>query len=498
MKKKRRLRQSDTFWGCAAALLVLLQFWWLPGEDGSAADSYSTTIDGKLGLYRTLSELFPNVERDALNVVPPVPATLVMVASDRYPTLKEEQQLYEFVYNGGNLLFAPNWMTPRVAYDENGNEIHFDDRKVSISSLGIELTYRQPEASALDVAVSSVPVSPAVPAGTATAPKQSTTEDGQMDTAAADSSTTASGDVPSPSPSSQTDPAAGPASVAPGGAVPIPPGAPGTAVKTEDSEKTREIGTEVVGHSPLVSDPVIYRTTATLNLPQHLTCETLIEDAAGNVEAATWTMGFGRVVVCSSADIFSNRTMLFKPGRRLAVRLVERAASRDEEDPAEPRIVISEYFNASDAYQSTGILLSPTLRIGTLQLVLVAVLGIWMAFHRFGPAMDVTTLQRRTLTESAQAVGNLQYRLQDGGAVVRGYLDYMRSQLRRRYGSFLRLDQPESIANRAGMDAAEVRSRLKDAELMAKSDRLSSAQTADMLRWLARLQQRLTGNRNAP
>ena len=85
--------------------------------------------------------------------------------------------------------------------------------------------------------------------------------------------------------------------------------------------------------------------------------------------------------------------------------------------------------------QQTGVLFSPSLRIGTLQLVLVAVLGIWLAFYRFGPAEDVSTLQRRSLTESAQAVGNLQYRLNDGGAVIRSYLEYIRSQLRRRYGS---------------------------------------------------------------
>jgi hypothetical protein len=70
VKKKRRLLQSDTFWGLAAALLVLLQFWWLPGEDGSAADSYSTTVDGKLGLYRTLSQLFPDVTRESVKVAP--------------------------------------------------------------------------------------------------------------------------------------------------------------------------------------------------------------------------------------------------------------------------------------------------------------------------------------------------------------------------------------------------------------------------------------------
>ena len=61
MKKKRRLQRSDRIWAGAALLLVLLQFWWLPGEDGSAADSYSTTVDGKLALYRLASRLFPRV-----------------------------------------------------------------------------------------------------------------------------------------------------------------------------------------------------------------------------------------------------------------------------------------------------------------------------------------------------------------------------------------------------------------------------------------------------
>jgi len=186
--------------------------------------------------------------------------------------------------------------------------------------------------------------------------------------------------------------------------------------------------------------------------------------------------------------------MLFSESRRLAVRLVEQcsinsATNRD--------IVISEYFNASDSYQNTGVLFSPMLRIGTLQLMLVAVLGIWMAFHRFGPAVDITTTQRRSLTESAQAVGNLQYRLRDGGAAVRGYLDYMRSQLRRRFGSLLRLDQPEAIASRAGMDPAEVREKLKEAGMMAESSQLPAAKAAAMLRWLSLLHQRLSGNRES-
>jgi hypothetical protein len=235
-----------------------------------------------------------------------------------------------------------------------------------------------------------------------------------------------------------------------------------------------------------------------VNLPTHLSTETLLTSSDGEVEAATWTMGYGRVVVCSSADLFSNRAMLYKGSRRLAVRLVERCAanSGSELDIEDHRIIINEYFNASDSFQNTGILFSPTLRIGTLQLLLVAILGIWMAFHRFGPAVDVSNTQRRSLTESAQAVGNLQYRLRDGGTVVRSYLDYMSSQLRRRYGSALRLDQPDAIANRAGMNVQEVRDQLHEAEVMAQSSQLSATKTAAMLRWLATLQQRLSGNRS--
>ena len=69
MKKKRRLLQSDTFWGLTAAILVVLQVWCFPGEDGSASDSYGTTVYGKLALYRTVSGLFHIVAWDVRGVV---------------------------------------------------------------------------------------------------------------------------------------------------------------------------------------------------------------------------------------------------------------------------------------------------------------------------------------------------------------------------------------------------------------------------------------------
>ena len=465
MKKKSRLLQSDIFWGMGAALLVLLQFWWLPGEDGSAADSYSTTVDGKLGLYRTLSQLFPRVDRDALNVVPRDSATLILVAPDRYPNEKEQQELYEFVYNGGSLLFAPNWLSPEPS-DENSIP-----QRVTISSLGIDLSYRPVNSSVVMTVPTPVATSPVATSPVATSPVATS---------------------PVGTPVTPMIPPVVDSSVPPG-----PAG--GTSSPGTPAVEKENIGTEIVATSGLVEGNVDFRSTAILHLPGHLTTETLLTSATGDAEAAAWTMGLGRVVVCSSADLFSNRSMLYKASRRLAVRLVEKCTPDPENATASvtPSIVLSEYFNASDSYQNTGILFSPTLRIGTLQLLLVAILGIWMAFHRFGPAAEITTTQRRSLTESAQAVGNLQYRLRDGGTVVRSYLDYMNSQLRRRYGSFLRLDQSEHIANRSGMNVDEVRSQLQEAQRMSESAEMPAARVASMLRWLARLQQRLAGNRDA-
>ena len=480
MKKKRRLLQSDTFWGLAAALLVLLQFWWLPGEDGSAADSYSTTVDGKLGLYRTLSQLFPEVARESVKVTPPQPATMILVAPDRYPNEKEQQQLYEFVYNGGDLLFAPNWMSYEWAtLDEPLPE-------VSLPSLGIQLKYRSDSTRAAAMAAAAT----ATPGTTSTNPG-TTPQDSSTVTEDASSSPNGPENMASSAPATDGSTATNPAA----GSTPATTANTGTTAEEEKGDR----GIAVHATSSLVTEYVDFQSTAELQLPSNLTTETLLTSADGTVEAATWQLGSGRVLVCSSADLFSNRAMLFKGSRRLAVRFVERCSAKEEDEyypnNYQPAIVISEYFNASDSFQNTGILFSPTLRIGTLQLLLVAILGIWMAFHRFGPALYVTNSQRRSLTESAQAVGNLQYRLSDGGIVVRSYLDYMTSRLRRRYGSLLRLDQPEQIANRAGMDVEEVRAQLHEAHLMAESGQLSSAKTAAMLRWLARLQQRLEGIR---
>ncbi len=487
-KKKRRLLQSDTFWGLTAALLVILQFWWLPGEDGAASDSYSTTVDGKLGLYRTLSQLFPRVDRDALRVVPEDRACLVLTSPDRYPNEQEQRQLYEFVYGGGTLLFAPNW----------------DDPECEMSLLGIHTTERIFSVSTTAVPA-AMPAVPATPPGSAElpaeaaeseAPKKSASEL-EMDAIPPNSTQTSSQSMDEPATDGKVEnQISSPEEMLKKKTPGLTP-APGMDPSQDDLEEFLTPGETVTVSSALVDGSVEWNSSADLEVPSDPATETLVTSTSDRVEVATWRMGSGRVIACSSPDIFSNRSMLDRDSRRLAVRLVERGFLHGGENfSQDPPIVLSEYFNASDSYAQTGVLFSPSLRIGTLQLVLVAVLGIWLAFYRFGPAQDVSTLQRRSLTESAQAVGNLQYRLNDGGAVIRSYLDYIRSQLRRRYGSIVRLDQPEALAHRAGMDVDEVRERLAEAQALSETVQLSPDKTASTLRWLAILQHRLSGTRD--
>jgi hypothetical protein len=437
--------QSDAFWGTLAVVLVLLQFWWLPGSARSSSDSHSTAIEGRLGVFGIMHELFPNVRRDAENVAPALPATMLLIGPQRYPSDAEQERLLEFVMNGGQLIFAPRWHDPEFEAPLLG--IYCEPR------LGSGL---------LNEFVNVASAVPAAPPGTGTAPTGDPT--------------TGTNATPSGSPGTPAAPPAPPARV-----IVDPKEAPGA---------------EVIAQGQLTDQPVMFRATAELDpMRNSFESETLLRTSDGSVEMASHWLGYGRVVVCSSPDLFSNRSMLKPELRRLAVRVVEhcRLAALQSGRPADP-IVFNEYFNASNAFQQAGILFSPMLRNGSLQLLLVAVLGIWLAFQRFGPAEEVTTVQRRSLSESAEAVGNLQYRVRDGGTVVARYLDFISSQMRRRFGGAVRLDDPRSIASRTGLNQTEVATELEAARRLASEPGVSPGRAAQTLRWLARVNERLAGH----
>ncbi|MFO0250287.1 MAG: DUF4350 domain-containing protein [Planctomyces sp.] len=443
MKKKRRLQRSDRIWAGAALLLVLLQFWWLPGEDGSAADSYSTTVDGKLALYRLASRLFPRVEREAQRMLPEENCVLLVLGPDVYPTKQQQTELAGWVRGGGCLVFAPNLRQPHLELRELGISIGAFQGAVSDdgSALAVEATEDLGQLRKLNEAQKQ-------------AQQRST---------------------PSVSP-------------------PVP------ALGAEQLDRSADIRSVPVSvNNELSGGAVTFRTRSSVNAPSGLKSQSLVTAAVFGDQVLEVQVGYGRVLVCASPDLFSNRTLLDTAAQRLAVRLLERARMRIPNDGQEywqpefntNRIELSEYFNAADSYRSTGVLLSPAMRIGTLQLLLVAILSIWLAFHRFGPTLAAQVAPRRSLTESAEAIGNLQYRLPDGGPLVGSYLGYLQGLLRKRFGAQLRLDDAAALARRTGLDVDLIRTELGRAMKLAGQPRTTIAAAASMVRWLCRLQSRL-------
>lgn len=189
---------------------------------------------------------------------------------------------------------------------------------------------------------------------------------------------------------------------------------------------------------------------------------------------------------------------MLHPGQaELAVRLIEHAHAHHEQNfgAAAGPIVVSEYLNASDAYTGTGVLMSPALRSGTLQLITIALLAGWFGFHRFGPPGKTFEGQRRSLTESAIAVGNLHYRTSSGSEAVRSYLEYVKSQLQKLIGRSVGLADIARISARSGLSEDDVGMRLRLARDLAGQQGTPAQEAAAAVRGLSEILDRLHGNR---
>jgi hypothetical protein len=475
VKQRRRIQSTDLLWGSAVLALVVLQFWWLPGEQRTSSDSYSASIDGKLGLYRTLSELFPNVSRDPRSLLPPQPAALLLIAPDRYPTTSEQNELREFVRQGGTLLFAPNWSNPGCDMPALGFETTplgpiYEVR--TSTATGANPPVSQGSAAEASQNEPELPAeSDASDAQTGDADKRVATAETESDVAAADEDL----------------------SIPPGESNLSPKGNPSTSIQSMDSDNLRDRSVNVAARSDLTREQVDWRKAAILSTPAY-DSKVLVRSDSATPEVVAWRLGNGTIVACSSPDIFSNRSLLESNSRRLAIRLVEYCQQSVSTADGQPGpIVLCEFLTASEAYRHAGILLSPALRIGSLQLMLLAVLAGWYGFHRFGPPRIVDSEQRRNLSDSAIAVGDLQYRLNDGSRVIHQYMDYVNTELRRKYGGTVQLDNIAEIIQRTGFSEAELTTGMRNAERLQSKQGVSAAATAKCIHWLAVLKQRLAG-----
>ncbi|MEM7455226.1 MAG: DUF4350 domain-containing protein [Planctomycetota bacterium] len=410
-KTRPFLRRFDWFWLGLVILVVVLQFWWLPGTTQLPDDTYSSSIEGKLGFYRVVERIFPSVDRSRDQLVPDEPCLLVMISPERYPNEREQKQLKEFVNNGGVLLFAPNW----------------SKRNFDASELGFELK--------------------AVPPRGPRSTGASTIEDPvQSDDVVEDES----------GPDIETD--------------------PGILATTRDLKV----------YSDIVDGTFKVRTRSLFDDTPYMFDELAATDE-GEQYAISWFYGNGVISVCSSPDVFTNMSMMDEAHAFFAVKLIEHAFDKSQLDPRVDSVTFSEYFNVASNYRYSGILFSPVLRGGTLQLMLIGLLFAWFSFHRFGPALSSLAGKRRSLEDSARAVGNLLYRSSDGGAALRNYVEYVNSRLRREYGNMVSLDKVDLLAARSGLPAEEIRTKLIRCKQLSGAPNVSSADAAEMIRWLTQL-----------
>ena len=474
MKKRRRLQKSDVMWLLAAALMVLLQFWWLPGDPGTPDDSYSNAIEGKRGLYRTLESLsqagvFPPVRRETVKLVPDEPATLLLLSPDRYPNIHEQEELSNFVYSGGTLLFAPNWSEPDCTISQlsirTSNE-YFMDEDTTVTGTTAPTTTSQSSSTTQADSQSEADPTPESTSqqsrnNTPTPPVQTKDND---DNDLADELDSTPGLLPN-----QTD-----------------------EMQIEDPNAIAPVS-NLQTNSTLVRGSVRWRTRASMREPSRQST-VLVRTSSGTTQAASWPYGKGLVVVSASSDVFSNQALLFEDEAELAIRLVEYAhAHHKTTGNSNAAIVVNESLNASDSYRGTAVLMSPGLRSGTLQLILIACLAGWYGFHRFGPPVRSRTAERRSLTESAVAVGNLQFRAQGGAASVKSYLDYLRNRLRHLFSGTVTLDDYTALAHRTGVPVEDIRQHITEAVNLSKSSHCPPGQAAAVIRRLAEIHGKLTG-----
>ncbi len=374
-------RSRIALWLTAVAFVIVLQFWWIPGQTYRASDSYSTMSDGKLGLFRVLERLFPEVTREADSLIPKGTQTMILVDPPTDLDSSTRFELNKFVSHGGTLVFAPGIESDIGPYNEFGFDLMLHDSNIR----------------------SKVSVTGPIVEGTRT------------------------------------------------------------------WESNRKIKTR----------PYFSHTD-------------LLTDTEGGVHATAIELGRGTVVACSGPEAFSNKAMLDPERAETAVRLIEYAHSLNTKSNRNTAgIVICERMNDARTGDVWGILLGPALRHGSLQIVIIGLLVAWLGYEQFGPHRKRGKAGRKSLTDSAEALGNLQFRTKNGAQIVERYFEYVAMNARRSSGQLANLHSLDWLAARTGLPIEEVKTQMARIGNVLKSGSETPSNVSSIIRWLAIVQQRL-------
>ncbi|MDF1742074.1 MAG: DUF4350 domain-containing protein [Gimesia sp.] len=198
-------------------------------------------------------------------------------------------------------------------------------------------------------------------------------------------------------------------------------------------------------------------------------------------QAVRMKHGFGEIIVAASSEIFSNQSMV-DGGTVPAYRLIESVGEADY-------VVIDESLNASGTSKVVALLIDPTFRPLTIQLLITLLVFGWWHSVRFGPILSSHILPRHNIVSHTDNVGNLHYKNGNGRALLYAYVKQLFTELnlRRFQGEEHRVIDP--IARRLKEDPQKVKSFLKQAAKLSKSEKVSRQQLGDLIRKLSKIRQ---------
>jgi hypothetical protein len=210
--------------------------------------------------------------------------------------------------------------------------------------------------------------------------------------------------------------------------------------------------------------------------------EVLVE-VDGEPQVIRQRVGQGILIVASSDYIFTNRSLATDDNGLLAFRILECGEPLD--------VSFDESLNRSGAPKVLGLLFDPSVRPITLQVLIAAILFVWLGSRRFGPPLVTTAAEHRSITEHAVALGNLHFKAGTGARAVAWYLDYFRNELKLHYAAASGAQEATLLARRANMEQHVVARVLGEAGAVTREPRVSDARAASVLRALAGIKSNL-------
>lgn len=243
--------------------------------------------------------------------------------------------------------------------------------------------------------------------------------------------------------------------------------------EADEPELTGAVETRLIS-----TTQIDWKTNAAVDAPQG---EVLLK-VGDSPQVVRLSHGAGRILISASDHVFSNASLADRKASNaaLAVRLLQTAGT-------EETVWFDESLNSTGSPRVVGILLDPLLRPISIQLCVVALLFAWRGNRRFGALLPQSQPARHDITDHANALGNLYYKVRDSNGVLRSYLEQLRTELKLKSTVKGSRAAIHTLARRIGQPPEAIEELLSRAIAQSDNTALSRRDSAHIIRELAAL-----------